>query len=284
MSTIPNVPYRLEFSVEVPGTPEQVWQAIATAKGMSAWFAPTELEEREGGSLRFVMGPEMDSTGQVTGWDPPRRIVYEEDWAALMGKDPDTLSPLTSEFLVEAQSGGTCVVRVTSSGFGIGADWEQEWWDTLGPGWMPFFDNLRLYLAHFPGQEATHLEVTATHPGDAGGALVDPARRARAGRRGRDGRRARRHRHGRARRRAADAGPAHRAGARDAQRLRVGRWATARRRRVCGRTCSPPTRRTTCGARSRPGRPGCRGSPSRPDLLRGTALAAGAPAYSASPG
>ncbi len=110
MSTTPNVPYRLEFSVEVPGTPEQVWQAIATAKGMSAWFLPTEMEEREGGSLHFSMGPEMGSDGHVTGWDPPHRIVYEEDWAALMGKDPDALSPLTSEFLVEAQSGGTCSV------------------------------------------------------------------------------------------------------------------------------------------------------------------------------
>ncbi len=167
MSTIPNVPYRLEFSVEVPGTPEQVWQAIATAKGMSAWFTPTDLEEREGGSLRFTMGPEMDANGQVTGWDPPRRLVYEEDWAALMGMEPDALSPLTSEFLVEAQSGGTCVVRVTSSGFGTGAAWESDWWDELAPGWMPFFDNLRLYLSHFPGQEATHLEVTASHPGDA---------------------------------------------------------------------------------------------------------------------
>lgn len=167
MSTTPNVPYRLEFSVEVPGTPEQVWDAIATAKGMSAWFAPTQMEEREGGSLRFTMGPEMDSVGRVTGWDPPRRLAYEEDWAHLMGKDPEALSPLTSEFVVEAQSGGTCVVRVTSSGFGIGADWEQEWWDTLAPGWMPFFDNLRLYLAHFPGQEATHLEASASHHGDA---------------------------------------------------------------------------------------------------------------------
>ena len=74
MSTSPNVPYRLEFSVEVPGTPEQVWQAIATAKGMSAWFLPTEMEEREGGSLHFSMGPEMGSDGHVTGWDPPRRI------------------------------------------------------------------------------------------------------------------------------------------------------------------------------------------------------------------
>lgn len=165
--TTPNVPYRLEFSVEVPGTPEQVWQAIATAKGMTAWFLPTELEEREGGALHFSMGPEMGSDGRVTEWEPPRRLVYEEDWAALMGQEPDALSPLRSEFLVEAQSGGTCVVRVTSSGFGTGADWESEFWGEMGTNWMPFFDNLRLYLAHFPGQEATQLEVTASHPGDA---------------------------------------------------------------------------------------------------------------------
>jgi uncharacterized protein YndB with AHSA1/START domain len=205
MSTTPNVPYRLEFSVEVPGSPEQVWQAIATAKGMSAWFAPTEMEEREGGSLHFTMGPEMGSDGQVTAWDPPRRIVYEEDWAALMGKDPDALSPLTSEFLVEAHSGGTCIVHVTSSGFGTGAAWESEFWDTMGPGWMPFFDNLRLYLSHFPGQEATHLEATASHPGDAEAlwstlhdalGLGDECATVRC----------RRHRHGRTRRWAAGAG------------------------------------------------------------------------------
>ena len=56
---------------------------------------------------------------------------------------------------------------VTSSGFGTGAAWESEFWDDMGPDWMPFFDNLRLYLSHFPGQEATQLEVTASHPGDA---------------------------------------------------------------------------------------------------------------------
>ncbi|MRJ76607.1 SRPBCC domain-containing protein [Aeromicrobium sp. SMF47] len=167
MSTTPNVPYRLEFSVEVPGTPEQVWQAIATAKGMSAWFLPTRMEEREGGSLHFSMGPEMGSDGRVTGWDPPHRLAYEEDWAALMGTDPDALSALTSEFLVEAQSGGSCVVRVTSSGFGTGAEWEPEFWEEMGTNWKPFFDNLRIYLSHFPGQEASQLEATASLPGEA---------------------------------------------------------------------------------------------------------------------
>ena len=166
MSTTPNVPYRLEVSVEVPGTPEQVWQAIATARGLSAWFLPTRIEEHEGGALHFAMGPEMGSDGHVTAWEPPRRLVYEEDWAALMGKDPDALSPMTSEFVVEARSGGTCVVRVTTSGFGTGADWEQEWWDDMGTSWQPSFDVLRLYLARFAGQEATQLEAGASHAGD----------------------------------------------------------------------------------------------------------------------
>ncbi len=58
-------------------------------------------------------------------------------------------------------------MRVTSSGVGTGAAWESEFWDEMGTHWMPFVDNLRLYLAHFPGQEATQLEVTASHPGDA---------------------------------------------------------------------------------------------------------------------
>ena len=32
----------VEAEVEVPGTPEEVWQAIATGPGISSWFVPTE--------------------------------------------------------------------------------------------------------------------------------------------------------------------------------------------------------------------------------------------------
>lgn len=161
-----DVPYRLEFSVEVPGTPEQVWDAVATGRGMSAWFLPTRIDEREGGALHISMGEDMGSDGHVTAWEPPRRLVYDEDWAKLMGKDPDELSALTSEFVVEAHSGGTCVVRVTTSGFGTGADWEEEFWDSMGSGWLPYFENLRVYLAHFAGQQAATLEVSVPHAGD----------------------------------------------------------------------------------------------------------------------
>lgn len=162
--TTPDVPLRIEFTVELPGTPEQVWEALATANGMTAWFLPTDIEERVGGAVCFHMG-ETASEGHVTAWDAPVRIAYEEpDWAALAGQDVAGTTPMATEMIIEAQSGGTCVVRVVSSAFGTGADWEQEFFEEMEKGWMPFFEHLRLYLTRFPGQTVTPLSVDASVP------------------------------------------------------------------------------------------------------------------------
>jgi uncharacterized protein YndB with AHSA1/START domain len=163
--TTPDVPLRMELTFEMPGTPAQVWDAIATANGITAWMMPTDMEEREGGAVAFHMG-ETASEGTITGWEPPRRIVYEEpDWAALGGHEGEVVTPLVTEFLVEAQSGGTCLLRVVSSAFGTGADWEQEFFDEMVKGWTPMFEHLRLYLTDFPGQRVTSLWLDAQVPG-----------------------------------------------------------------------------------------------------------------------
>src|SRR4026207_1066515 len=67
----------VQVEVEVPGTPEQVWQAIATGPGVSSWFVPTEGEERVGGTVTAHFGPGMDSVATVTAWEPPRRFAAE---------------------------------------------------------------------------------------------------------------------------------------------------------------------------------------------------------------
>ncbi len=157
--TSPDVPLRLELTCELPGTPEQVWSAIATANGNSSWFIPTDLEERAGGTVVFHMGEDA-SVGLVTGWEPPRRLEYAEpDWAGLSGHGDAEVTPLVTEFLVKANSGGTCTLTVVSSAFGTGADWEGEFFADMEKGWLPYFHNLRLYLAHFPGQQVTALVV-----------------------------------------------------------------------------------------------------------------------------
>ena len=160
--TTPDVPHRFELELVVPGRLEQVWQAIASGEGVSAWMMPADIEPRTGGAVAFHMGPDATSHGRVTAFEPQRRVVYEEDWAALVGREGADVTPLVTEFLVEAQSGGTCVVRVITSAFGTGADWENEFWEEMNTGWAPILDNLRLYLSHFPGQRATSLGAGTT--------------------------------------------------------------------------------------------------------------------------
>jgi uncharacterized protein YndB with AHSA1/START domain len=153
--------HRFELELTVPATPEQVWD-IASADVLSAWMLPTDLDPREGGAVTFHMGPDGSSEGRITAFEPTRRIAYEEDWATLMGQPGADVTPLATEFLVEARSGGTCVVRVVTSAYGTGADWEDEFWADMETGWAPVLDNLRVYLTHFAGQRATATTSTAT--------------------------------------------------------------------------------------------------------------------------
>ena len=148
----------VEMIVEVPGTPEQVWHAIATGPGMEAWFVPTDVEEREGGALTFHLGPGMDSPGVVTGWDPPRRFAYEErEWMA-------NAPPVATEVIVETRSGGACVIRMVHSLFTSSEEWDNQL-ESFEAGWPSYFKILQLYLEHFPGQPATTFRVMTGAPG-----------------------------------------------------------------------------------------------------------------------
>jgi uncharacterized protein YndB with AHSA1/START domain len=146
----------IELEVEVRGTPEEVWRAIATGPGISSWYVPHTVEEREGGVAiaSFGSAPEMQIQGRVAAWEPPHRVVF----------DGGTGEGLAFEWLVEARDGGTCVVRLVNTGFGSGSDWDAQY-DGLAEGWLLFLGNLRLHLEQFPGQTATAVLPTATWAG-----------------------------------------------------------------------------------------------------------------------
>ena len=59
----------IQVEIEVPGTPEEVWQAIATGPGIPAWFVPAEFEEEEGKPVAVTLdfGPAMDSHSRLWG-------------------------------------------------------------------------------------------------------------------------------------------------------------------------------------------------------------------------
>src|SRR5579862_8302849 len=98
--------HSVQVEVEVPGTPEEVWRAIASGPGISSWFVPTRSEEREGGQVVCNFGPGMDSSSTITAWEPPKRFAAEGDMGA-----PGS-PKVATEWIVEARAGGTCLVRV----------------------------------------------------------------------------------------------------------------------------------------------------------------------------
>lgn len=142
----------VQIETEVPGTPEEVWRAIATGPGISAWFVPTQVEEEVGGTITSNFGPGMESLATVTEWEPPHRF------AATSGDLGPDKPPLATEWTVEARVGGTCVVRVVHSLFAETDDWDGQL-ESFEGGWPKFFRLLRLYLTHFPGQTCSAFRV-----------------------------------------------------------------------------------------------------------------------------
>jgi uncharacterized protein YndB with AHSA1/START domain len=150
----------VQAEVEVPGTPEEVWQAIATGPGVSSWFVPTEL--REDGTVVSHFGPGMDAVASQTAWDPPRRFAAEGE----MGPGAPKLA---TEWIVEARSGGTCVVRVVHSLFASTDDWDDHL-EAIEAGWPDFFRILHLYLTHFRGRPCSAFQLMGATPAPASGA------------------------------------------------------------------------------------------------------------------
>ena len=151
---------KIELQVEVAGTPKSVWRAIATGPGISSWYVPHQVEERDGGkaTASFGPGPEMQVPGRVAAWEPPNRIVFEG------GGGDDDGNGMAFEWLVEARDGGTCVVRLVNTGFGSGESGDDQY-DAMTEGWKLFLFNLRLHLQHFAGQTAVSFLPSAMWSG-----------------------------------------------------------------------------------------------------------------------
>jgi uncharacterized protein YndB with AHSA1/START domain len=150
----------VQIEVELPGTPEEVWQAIATGPGISSWFLPTEFEERDGKpvAMKVNLGPGMEPRHAVTAWDPPRRFVTEADgW---MPGSP----PCANEWSVEARGRGICTLRIVQSLFASTDDWDNQLESAKG-GLSGYLAILRVYLTHFRGQRSSMMKFMAPFAG-----------------------------------------------------------------------------------------------------------------------
>jgi uncharacterized protein YndB with AHSA1/START domain len=141
--------------IELDATPEQVWEAIASGPGISSWFVPHQVEQRNGGAMSAQFGGGFEERGQVRAWEPGRRIAYGSTTPPAEGA-----ADYAFEYLVEGRDGGGTVLRFVQSGF-LDDGWENEY-SAFDAGWDLFFGNLRSYLRYFAGQPV-HNVVTVTY-------------------------------------------------------------------------------------------------------------------------
>jgi uncharacterized protein YndB with AHSA1/START domain len=152
--------------IEVDAPIEKVWEAVATGEGLTRWY-PLEAKVTPGvgGTMTVSWGEGMEGTQRITVWDPPRRYqiygdapgapvpevsdqVSFEQWLA---KNPTTMGPSVLDIILEAR-GGKTLVRLVHSGFVSGAQWEEEYWDSLEQGWPFMLAGLFHYLKYHPGK------------------------------------------------------------------------------------------------------------------------------------
>jgi hypothetical protein len=117
--------------VVLPASPEDVWDAVATAAGQAAWLFPSPMEP--------------DGAG-ATVWDPPHHF-------AVRAEQGDWFNAL--EFRIEAREGGTTLLRYVHSGIFVD-DWDTQY-DAVQQHTDFYLHTLGQYLRHFNGRGATYV-------------------------------------------------------------------------------------------------------------------------------
>lgn len=61
---------------------QKVWEAVATAEGIAAWFMPNNFQPELGFEFHLEAGPYGKSPCKVTELDPPNRLSFrwDKDW------------------------------------------------------------------------------------------------------------------------------------------------------------------------------------------------------------
>ncbi|MFG1703090.1 SRPBCC domain-containing protein [Nonomuraea sp. M3C6] len=137
--------FELPQEALVEATPEEVWEAISTGPGIDSWFIGRN--DIANGVVRTMFGEFPMPDSAVTAAEPLRRFAHSSD-------KTDDGRFVAYEFLIEGRGRGSTQVRMVTSGFLPGDDWQDEF-EAMSEGLAMYFATLVEYLGHFAGRVAT---------------------------------------------------------------------------------------------------------------------------------
>ncbi len=150
MSTNQSNTRSVETTFEINAPVEAVWAALTEAEEIARWFSPqAQVKPGVGGSIRWTWDREIDWESRIEIWETNchLRAVYNRE--AMPTGSSATPAQLAMDFTLEAH-GGKTTLRLVHSGFGRGADWEEEY-TGVRRGWGYELESLRHYLENHLG-------------------------------------------------------------------------------------------------------------------------------------
>jgi uncharacterized protein YndB with AHSA1/START domain len=137
-------PDRIERSVELAHPPAQVWAALTTPEGLSAWFGDkATIELRPGGAAQMTFSSGITVDMRVERVAP--QTVFAFTWR-LPDLPEDDPRRTYVEFTLEAVDAGTRL-RVVETGFAqLPDDSRRETYDSHAEGWASELGELAGYL------------------------------------------------------------------------------------------------------------------------------------------
>jgi uncharacterized protein YndB with AHSA1/START domain len=102
-------------------TPDEAWEAIGSAEGLSRWFASGgTLEKKTGGAYALQAGPSKIE-GSIREYAPGKALTFT--WSIWPCKQANLPAPTIVSIALAAEGGGGTRVTLVHSGFGDTAEW-----------------------------------------------------------------------------------------------------------------------------------------------------------------
>jgi uncharacterized protein YndB with AHSA1/START domain len=145
---------KIELTIDIDATLEEVWQALTTGDGIARWFAPhAAVTPGEGGSVSVGWDPKEMWDTPITVWEPMRRLQTASEMPSKDGR----MVRLAIDYYVEVH-GGRVRVRLVHSGFDDSESWDG-YIDGLDAGWTFFLFNLKHALERHRGVDRRQLSA-----------------------------------------------------------------------------------------------------------------------------
>jgi uncharacterized protein YndB with AHSA1/START domain len=136
------------LEARIDATPAEVWHALTDARALADWFAPhIKAGQGVGGIVEMSWDPAASWPTTIEIWEPERHLQWADPAPASTGAVPPPR--LVVDWLISTEAGET-VLRLVHSGFGEGANWDEQIEGTLG-GWQYFLWNLQVCLTRHRG-------------------------------------------------------------------------------------------------------------------------------------